>query len=101
MKELNKTIQDLEREVEIAKKSHSGTSLIENLGKHSGVIDASINNRIRDRRISDAEDTIEHIDSTVNKNGKWNMQKICNPKHPGNSGHNENNKAKDYSYRRK
>ena len=52
VKELNKIIQDLKVEVETIKKSQSETSLeIENLGKNSGVIYASINNRItRDRR---------------------------------------------------
>ena len=49
VKELNKPIQDLKVEVETIKKSQSETSLdIENLGKYSGVIDASINNRIQE-----------------------------------------------------
>jgi uncharacterized coiled-coil protein SlyX len=45
---------------------------IENLGKRSGVIDASIANRIQEieERISDAEDTIENIDTTVKENAK-------------------------------
>jgi hypothetical protein len=47
MKELNKTIQDLKMEIETIKKSQRETVLeIENLGKKSGVIDASITNRI-------------------------------------------------------
>ena len=47
MKELNKTIQDLKVEIEPIKKSQIETSLeIENLGRNSRVIDASINNRI-------------------------------------------------------
>ena len=73
MKELNKTIQDLKMEVETIKKSQSETSLeIENLGKNSGVIDTSINNRIQEieERISDAEDSIETMDSTVKENAK-------------------------------
>ena len=73
MKELNKTIQDLKVEVETIKKSQSETSLdIENLGKYSGVIDASINNRIQEieERTSGAQDTIENIDSTVKENAK-------------------------------
>jgi hypothetical protein len=46
VKELNKIIQDLKREVETIKKSQRKTILvIENLGKKSGV-DASITNRI-------------------------------------------------------
>ena len=45
---------------------------IENLGKKSGAIDANINHRIQEieERISDAEDTIETIDSTVKENAK-------------------------------
>jgi uncharacterized protein YlxW (UPF0749 family) len=50
MKELNKTIQDLKMEIETIKKSQKETTLeIENLGKRSGVIDASITNRIQER----------------------------------------------------
>ena len=73
MKELNKTIQDLKVEVETIKKSQRETTLdIENLGKKSGVMDASINNRIQEteERISDAEDAIESIDTTVKGNAK-------------------------------
>jgi hypothetical protein len=48
--ELNKTIQDLKMEVETIKKTQRETTLeIENLGKKSGTIDASISNR-RDGR---------------------------------------------------
>ena len=57
VKELSKTIQELKSEVETTKKSQSETSLErENLGKNSGVIGASINNRIQkiEERISDA-----------------------------------------------
>ena len=45
---------------------------MENLGKNSGAIDASINNKIQEKeeRISGAEDTIENIDSTVKANAK-------------------------------
>jgi hypothetical protein len=44
----------------------------ENLGKRSGVVDASINNRTQEmeERISGAEDTIENIDTTVKENAK-------------------------------
>jgi prefoldin subunit 5 len=46
--ELNKTTQDLKMEVETIKKSQRETNLeIENLGKKSGAIDASITNRIQ------------------------------------------------------
>jgi hypothetical protein len=72
VKELNKTIQDLKMEIEIIKKSQRETSLkIENLGKRSGFIDASINNRVQEieERISGAEDII-NIDTTVKENAK-------------------------------
>jgi prefoldin subunit 5 len=49
MKELNKTIQDIKMEIETIKKSQRETTLeIENLGERSGVIDASITNRIQE-----------------------------------------------------
>ena len=44
---MNKTIQDQNMDLETIKKSESETTLeLENLGKSSGVIDASISNRI-------------------------------------------------------
>jgi hypothetical protein len=45
---------------------------IENLGKRSGVRDASITNRIQEveERISGTEDNIENIDTTVKENAK-------------------------------
>jgi prefoldin subunit 5 len=61
VKKLNKTIQYLKREIKTIKKSQRETTLeIENLGKRSGVIDASITNRIQEieERMSGAEDTI-------------------------------------------
>ena len=61
---MNKTIQDLKVEIETIKKPQRETTLeLENLGKRSGVIDASIINRIQEieERISGAEDTIENI----------------------------------------
>ena len=49
VKELNKVIQDLKMEVETIKKSQrEAIQDIENLGKKSGVMDTSINNRIQD-----------------------------------------------------
>jgi DNA repair exonuclease SbcCD ATPase subunit len=60
-KETNKTIQNLKMELETIKKSQRETTLeLENLGKRSGVIDASITNRIQEieQRISGAEETI-------------------------------------------
>jgi hypothetical protein len=91
-------------EIETIKKSQRETTLeIENLGKRSGVINASITNRIQEieERTSGAEDTIGNIDTTVKKNAKCKMQKAPNPKHPGNPGNNEKTKSKDNRYRRK
>ena len=46
---MNKTIQDLKMEIETITKSKRETILeLENLGKRSGVIDASITNRIQE-----------------------------------------------------
>ena len=82
---MNKTIQDLIMELETTKKSQRDTTLeIENLGKNSRVLDTSISNRLEelDEGISDAEDTIESIDSTIKENAKCrnrvtqNMQEI-------------------------
>ena len=86
-------------EIETIKKSQRETTLeLENLGKRSGVIDASIINRIQEieDRISGAEDTTENIDSQR----KCKKQKAPNTKHLGNSGHNEKMKPKNNSYRR-
>jgi chromosome segregation ATPase len=72
-KEMNKTIQDLKMKIEKIKKAQRETTLeLENLGKRSGVIDASITTRIQEieERISGAEDTIENIDPTVRDNAK-------------------------------
>ena len=83
--ELKKTIQDLKKEVDTIKKTQSEATLeIENLGKKSGTIDASISNRIQEmeERISGAEDSIENIGTTIKENGKCkkiqtqNIQKI-------------------------
>jgi hypothetical protein len=60
-------------ELETIKKLQRETTLeLENLGKRSGVINASITNRIQEiqERISGAEDTIENIDTTVTENAK-------------------------------
>ena len=103
MKELNKTFQDLKMEIETIKKSHRETTMeIENLGKRSGVIDASIINRIQEieERISGAEDTKENIDIKVKENAKCKMQKAPNPKHPGNPEYNEKTKPKNNRSRR-
>ena len=54
---------------------------MKNLGKRSGVIGASITNRLQEieERIAGAEDTIENIDTTVKENAK--SKKAPNPKH--------------------
>jgi dGTP triphosphohydrolase len=73
VKEMNKTIQDLKMEIETIKKSQRETTLeLENLGKRSGFIDASITNRIHEieERILGAAYTIENIDTTVKENAK-------------------------------
>jgi hypothetical protein len=60
-------------EIKKIKKSQWETTLeIENLGERSGVIDASIINKIYgiEERISGAEDTIDNIDTTVKENAK-------------------------------
>jgi uncharacterized protein YjgD (DUF1641 family) len=60
-------------EIEKEKKSQRESTLeLENLGKRSGVIDASISNRIQEieDRISGAEDTTENIDTTVREKEK-------------------------------
>jgi hypothetical protein len=74
--------------LETIKKSQRDITLeLENLGKRSGVIDASITNRIQEikERISGAENIIEN--TTVKENVK--SKNAPNPKHPGNPGHNE------------
>jgi chromosome segregation ATPase len=73
VRELNKTIQDLKREIETIKKTQSETTLeIETLGKKSGTIDASISNRIQEmkERVSGTEDSIENIGTTIKENTK-------------------------------
>jgi cell division protein FtsL len=70
--ELNKTIQDLKSEVD-TKKTQSETMLeIENLGKKYRNIDVSISNRIQkmEERISDAEDSIKNMGTTIKENAK-------------------------------
>jgi cell division protein FtsL len=71
--QLNKTIQDLKREVDTINKTQSEATLeIETLGKKSGNIDASISNRIQkmEERISGAEDFIENVGTSIKENGR-------------------------------
>ena len=70
---MTKTIQDVKTEQETIKKSQRETILeLENLGKRSWVIDASIINRIQkiEERITGAEDTTKSIDTTVKENAR-------------------------------
>ena len=71
--ELNKTIQDIKREVDTIKKTQSEATLeIETLGKKSGTTDTNISNRIQEmeERISGAEDSIENMGTTIKENAK-------------------------------
>ena len=71
--ELNKTIQDLTREVETIKKTQSETTLeIETLGKKSGTTDASISNKIQEmeERNSGAEDSIKNMGTRIKEKKK-------------------------------
>ena len=69
------------------KSQREKTLEIENLGKRSGLIDASITNRIQEieEKLSGAEDTKENIDTTVKGNAKFknllnqNIQEIQEP----------------------
>ena len=70
---MNKTVQNLKREMEAIKKTQIETILeMENLGKRTGTTDVSITNRIQEmeERISDVEDTIEESDISVKENAK-------------------------------
>ena len=70
---MNKTIQDLIMELETINKSQRETTLeIKILGKKMGIIDASITKRIQEmkERSSDAEDSIENMDTTIKENAK-------------------------------
>ena len=60
-------------EVETIKKTQREKTLeIEILGKKSGIIDASISNRIQEteEKISGAEHSIENMDTTIKENTK-------------------------------
>jgi uncharacterized coiled-coil protein SlyX len=62
------------REVDTIKKTQSeAMKEIEILGKKSGTMDASINNRIQEveERISGAEDSIENISTAIKENTKF------------------------------
>ena len=93
---MDKTIQDHKMEIKTIEKSQKETALeIENLGKRSGIIDASITNRIQEieERISGTEITIENIDMIVKKCNKIITQNIQN------TGQNEKSKTNNNRYR--
>jgi len=95
VKELNKTIQDLKMELETTKKAQREIILVrENPGKWSGVIDASITNKMqkREKRITGARYNRKHWH---NSQRKCKTQKAPRIKHPGNPGHREKIKPKD------
>ena len=94
---LNKTIQDLKREVDTIKKTQSEVTLeIETLGKKSGTIDVSEHQQQNTR---DGRENLRckrfHREHQHNNQRKWKMQKDPNSKHPGNPGHNEKTKPTD------
>jgi predicted nucleic acid-binding Zn-ribbon protein len=100
VKEMKETIQDLKMEIITIKESQEEKTLeIENLGKRSGVIDASITNRIQEieERISGAEDTIDIIDTTFKENAKYKKLLTQSLQAPG---HNVKTKPKDNRDRR-
>jgi hypothetical protein len=57
-------------ELETIKQQRETTLELENLGKISGVIDASPREYEIEERTSGAEDTIENVDTTVNENAE-------------------------------
>jgi hypothetical protein len=68
--ELNKTTQDLKRELDTIKKTQSEATLeLQPLGKKSGTIDVSISIRIQEmeERISGAEDSKENTSAQQSK----------------------------------
>ena len=73
---------------------------MEKLGNSSGVSDASRTNRTQEteERISGVKDSIEEIKTKVKKK-KYKVEKAPNPKHSGNSGHNERTNPKINNYR--
>jgi hypothetical protein len=61
VKVLKKTIHDLKMEIETIKKSQRETNLEKrNQGKRSGVIDASINNKIQEKPFTQQSKTMQN-----------------------------------------
>ena len=93
--ELNKTIQDLKREVDTIKKTQSETTLdIETLGKIR-------NHRCKHQQqnTTDGREDLRcrrfHREHRHNNQRKYKIQKDPNSNHPGNPGHNEKTKPTD------
>ena len=87
-------------EVETMKKTQTKLTLeIETLGKKSGTIDESINNRIQEMEewMSGAEDTIENMDRTIKENAK--CKKILTQNIQEIHGHNVKTKPRENRYR--
>ena len=95
--ELNKTIQDLKMEAETMKKTQRKTTLeIEILGKKSGTIDHKQNTRDGRENLRCRKFYRKH---GHNNQRKCKIENDSNSKHPGNTGHNEKTKPKDYRHR--
>jgi cell fate (sporulation/competence/biofilm development) regulator YmcA (YheA/YmcA/DUF963 family) len=73
VKDMNKTVQDLKREIEEIKKTQTEAVLeMKNLGKRTGTTDVSITNIIQEmeERLSGVADVIEEINILVKENVK-------------------------------
>jgi glutamate synthase domain-containing protein 3 len=78
VKDINKCVQDLKREIETIKKIQSKAIIeMENLRMRTGTTDLNITNRIHEmeERISGIEDVIEEINISVKENAKSNETK--------------------------
>jgi hypothetical protein len=68
--ELNKTIQDLKRKIETTKKTQRETTLeIETIERNQELYIRASKPEYK-RRISDTEDSIENMDTTIKENAK-------------------------------
>ena len=69
---MNKTIQDLKMEKKMKKTQRETALERETLESKSGTINASISKGIQEmeERISDAEDSIDNMDTTIKENAK-------------------------------
>ena len=89
--EVNKTMQDLKREIKAIQKTQRETTLeIETLGKKSGTIDVSISNRIT--REGRENLRCRRFHGKHRHNNQRKCKKDPKSKHPGNPGHEEKTK---------